>query len=96
MRDQLNVRKELVRSGLIFLATVTAVYLIAKAGYNPVGFFVFAIGAIFATHNLFKIGRSRIFSMPARVATWIMIVIVWLSFWVIDFTSIFVPVSRLG
>ena len=96
VREQLNVSKELIRSGLILLATVTAVYLIAKTGYNPVGFFVFAIGAIFATHNLFKIGRSPIYSVRARVAAWTFIAIAWLSFWFIDFTQIFVPAGRLA
>ena len=95
MREQLNVGRELIRSGLILLATVTVVYLIAKSGYNPVGFFVFAIGAIFATHQLFKIGRSHAYPVGARVAAWALIAIAWLSFWIIDFTQIFVPAGRL-
>ena len=96
MTEHLNIKKELIRSGLILLATILAVYLIARSGYNPVGFFVFAFGAIFATHYQFKIGGSRRYPLSARVIAWVVIAIAWLSFWLIDFTNIFVPAGRLA
>jgi hypothetical protein len=72
-----SLTDELVRSTLFMAATLLAIYFIVLLGLNPIGFFVYGLGAIFATHRLFQMVRQHDRPLAQRIVVGVVIAAIW-------------------